>query len=165
MFEDSVINFADNIYLWEKSNNHFQGTTYKQTRDRVHTFAAGLMKLGLNCGDRVTLLAEGRNDWVISELGVLYCGAINVPLSIKLNEPEEISFRLQHSGSKMAIVSKRQIQKVLDVADNIPSLETIICLDKIDLKDKRVVLAETIIEQGIEFLKTNSVEFIQRFQF
>ncbi len=36
---------------------------------------------GLNRGDRIALLGEGRNDWIISELGILYAGGINVSLS------------------------------------------------------------------------------------
>ena len=42
------------------------------------------MSLGINKGDRISLLSEGRNLWVIGELGILYAGAVNVPLSIKL---------------------------------------------------------------------------------
>ena len=96
LLETSAKNFPDNIYLWQKTTDTFEGTSYKETLRRVHAFGAGLMQLGLKHGDRVTLLAEGRNDWVTSELGVVYNGAINVPLSVKLNEPEEIAFRYCH---------------------------------------------------------------------
>jgi long-chain acyl-CoA synthetase len=48
-------------------------------RQSVVEFAAGLMSMGVLKGDRIALLSEGRNDWVISELAVLYCGAINIP--------------------------------------------------------------------------------------
>ena len=56
------------------------------------------MSLGLNKGDRVALISEGRNDWVMSEIGILYCGAINVPISVKIDEPSDLKFRLTHSG-------------------------------------------------------------------
>lgn len=39
------------------------------------------MSMGIKKGDRLALLSEGRNDWVISELGILYAGAIDVPLA------------------------------------------------------------------------------------
>ncbi len=163
LFEESVRRFPENIYLWEKKNGVYEGTTFRQAHEKVLLFAAGLMKSGLKPGDRVTLLAEGRNDWVISELSVLYNGAINVPLSIKLNEPEEIAFRLQHSGSRIAITSNRQLNKILAVADSCPLLETIICLDNIPLNDRRVIEAATIIDQGKSFLESNREDVVKRY--
>lgn len=163
LFENSVNQFSDNTYLWQKKGGQFQSTTYKETRKQVHEFAAGLMKLGLQPGDRVTLLAEGRNEWVISELGVLYNGAVNVPLSIKLNEPEEIAFRLKHSGSRLAIVSGKQLQKILSIWSGLPMLELIICFDKTETKHAQVRYFEDIVENGKKFLVTNSEDFKKRF--
>jgi long-chain acyl-CoA synthetase len=164
MFENSVQKFADNIYLWQKNNHHYEGATYKETRERVHALAAGLMKLGLEPGDRVTLLAEGRNDWVVSELAILYNGAINVPLSVKLNEPEEIKFRLLHSGSKMIITSAGQIKKVLSISDSLPDLKYIICLDEYTKANHEVLFAGNIIEEGHRFLKEHLSEFESRYK-
>ena len=103
LLENSAKQFPDNIYLWEKTGEKYEGLTYHDTLRRIHTFAAGMMELGLKPGERVTLLSEGRNDWVVSELGILYNGAINVPLSINLKESDEIAFRLKHSESRIAI--------------------------------------------------------------
>lgn len=164
LFENSVNKYADNIYLWQKTNSKFEGTTYKDTRTRVHALAVGLMKLGLEPGDRVTLLAEGRNDWAISELAILYNGALNVPLSVKLNEPEEIRFRLAHSGSKMAIASAGQIKKILTIASSLPDLKYIICLDNFTHSDFEILYLENIIEEGRQFLKTNLSSFENRYK-
>ena len=60
--------------------------TYNETKLRALNIGAGLVTLGIERGDRVSILAEGCNNWIISELGLLYAGAISVPLSIKLEE-------------------------------------------------------------------------------
>ena len=78
----------------------------------MHQFAAGLIASGIKKGDRLALISEGRNDWVVCELGILYAGAVNVPLSVKLTEPSELKFRLMHSGTRMLIASKGQVGKV-----------------------------------------------------
>ena len=127
-FEESVEKYGNNIYLWEKPNDKYEGTTYEETRRQVYEFAAGLMKMGIKKGDRVSLLSEGRNSWVIGELGVLYAGAINVPLSVKLN-PAEVLFRINHSESTMVMVSAGQAWKVKEIAASCPCLEKIICFD------------------------------------
>ncbi|NLE36240.1 MAG: AMP-binding protein [Bacteroidales bacterium] len=127
-FEENVEKYASNIYLWEKFQDKYEGTTYQETRRQVHEFGAGLMQLGIKKGDRVSLLADGRNSWVIGELGILYAGGVNVPLSIKLNA-EEIRFRMTHSGSRMVITSSTQARKILDVIDRCPELEKVIFMD------------------------------------
>jgi long-chain acyl-CoA synthetase len=127
-FEENVEKYASNICLWEKLQEKYEGTTYQETRRQVQEFGAGLMQLGIKKGDRVSLLADGRNSWVIGELGILYAGGVNVPLSIKLN-PEEIRFRLSHSGSKMVITSSTQAPKILEVIDRCPDLLKVIFMD------------------------------------
>lgn len=127
-FEESVDLYGNNVYLWEKPNDKYEGTTYSETRRQVYEFAAGLIKLGINKGDKLSLISEGRNSWVIGEMGILYTGAVNVPLSVKLN-PDEIKFRINHSESKMILVSSIQAQKLNDVLKDCPTIEKIIHFD------------------------------------
>jgi long-chain acyl-CoA synthetase len=163
LFESSIKKYADNIFLWQHNNEKYVGTSYYQTGQRVHALAAGLMKIGLEYDDRVVLLSEGRNDWVISELAILYNGAINVPLSVRITESEELRFRLEHSGSKMAIASRRHIDKILDVADSITSLKTIISLDPVESNNKSVLYIEDIVKEGQEYLKEHEKEFRKKY--
>jgi acyl-CoA synthetase (AMP-forming)/AMP-acid ligase II len=93
LFEPSARRFPANVFMWEKRNGRYQPTTYADTRERIHLCAAGFLALGLRPGDRVALISEGRNDWVVAELGILYAGGINVPLSVKLDEPADLRFR------------------------------------------------------------------------
>jgi long-chain acyl-CoA synthetase len=127
-FEESVEKFESNVYLWEKPQDKYEGTTYGETRKQVYEFAAGLITMGIKKGDRLSLISEGRNNWVIGELGILYAGAVNVPLSVKLN-PEEIKFRINHSGSRMVLVSSIQASKLKDVIKDCKTIEKIIHFD------------------------------------
>ena len=110
-FEESVEKFSNNVYLWEKPGEKYEGTTYGETRHQVYEFASGLINLGIKKGDRLCLISEGRNNWVVGELGILYTGAVNVPLSVKLN-PDEIKFRINHSEAKMVLISSLQAHKL-----------------------------------------------------
>lgn len=162
MFEQSAKAYAENIFVYQKENNEYKGYTYAQVKQRVHLFAAGLMQLGLNPGDRASLLAEGRLDWITGELGVLYNGAINVPLSIKLT-PEEILFRLNHSGSKFIITTSRQLDKVVKVKEHCQALEKIILLDAYTGSDNSIKTIESIIDEGKLFLSDSAGLFSERF--
>src|SRR5512135_2179015 len=105
LFEDSVRSYPANVLMWEKKDGRYQGTTYLEARALVHRFAAGLRAMGLRPGDRVALIAEGRNDWLVSELGVLFNGAVSVPISVRIDTLSDLRFRLAHSGSRFVICS------------------------------------------------------------
>ena len=164
LFEESVRKFPNNPYLLEKKNNAFEPETYSQVRERVYLFAAGLMSLGVKKGDRLALLSEGRNDWVISELGIMYTGAINVPLSVKLGDASEISFRLFHSGTKMIVVSGNQAIKLKNLKNEISGLERVIILDETADLDEKDILFSEVIERGKRFLETNRADFEKTFR-
>jgi len=158
LFETSVVNYPDNIYLWEKQNGKYQGTTYKETREQVLNLAAGLVKMGFKKGDRAALVADGRNDWIISELGMLYAGGINVPLSIRL-ETNEIAFRLKHSGAKLIFVSKHHADKIEKIRNELPELEKVIYLDGKEKYLEEDVNYLDIIREGKVFRQTNTETF------
>ncbi len=151
LFETSVQKFPNNPQLWEKLTDKYVPSTYKEIQESVYHFGAGLMSLGLKKGDRSGLLSEGRNYWLISELAVLYCGAINVPLSVKL-EASELKFRLEHSGAKMIIVSAGQAPKLAEIIDQLPALEMVIIMDGTPAPGSREIAFKEVVEKGRAFL-------------
>jgi long-chain acyl-CoA synthetase len=120
--------------------------------------AAGLVSMGLKKSDRAGLISDGRNDWIISELAMLYAGGINVPLSIRL-EKNELSFRLYHSGSKFIFVSKQHEHKVEAIRDELPELEKVIYFDGKEDPGKNDLNYTALFKAGEEYLKTNSELF------
>jgi long-chain acyl-CoA synthetase len=120
LFEKSVEKFSNNTFLWEKKTTVFEPITYTQTKEQVYRLAAGLIQSGVKPGDKIALLSEGRNDWITGELGILYTGAANVPLSIKLEESNDLIFRLQHSETRYIIVSGSQLKKIRRIAQSLP---------------------------------------------
>ena len=155
LFETSVEKFSDRIYLMEKKGNNYEGITYRQTREEVLRFAAGLVQLGIQKGDRIGLISEGRPDWAIAELGILYAGAINVPLSTKLDAQAELTFRLKHSESRMLIVSRNQAPKAEEIRSSLPDLEKIIFLDGKENPGEGDLNFEDVKQLGDELLKSD----------
>lgn len=164
LLETGVQKFGDSVLMWEKRDGQYQPFTYRQIQERVHAAAAGLMSMGIQPGDRVGLISEGRNDWVVSELGILYAGGINVPLSIKIEEPSEIKFRLAHSGCRMVIVSGNQARKLDTIKRDLPDLEETILLDASDKPHADEITMDEVVRRGTEFLKRHRSEFERRWQ-
>ena len=164
--EKYVAKFSKNPFLWEKNldSGEWESTTYEETLAKAKRIAAGLMALGVQKGEKVSYLSEGRDLWVIGELGVLYAGAVNVPLSIKLGETNDLVFRVKHSDSKYIITSKFQLPKIRTILPECPMVEKVIIFDEVaDKKENEIYLSE-IIAMGDEFLATNEDLFIQRYK-
>jgi long-chain acyl-CoA synthetase len=164
LFEECVSKYPDNPLMWEKTTDKFEATTYKQIREKVYQFAAGLIAMGVNKGDRIALLSEGRNDWVISELGILYAGAVNVPLSVKLGDASEIEFRLVHSGARIIIASHQQARKLKVLKHTLTQLEKVIHLDvDKEMGEKDIAFAD-VMAKGTAFLASNYAQFEGRWK-
>jgi long-chain acyl-CoA synthetase len=159
LFEESVAKFGNNVMMLEKRTDRYQSSTYNDIHKLVHQFAAGLVSIGIKKGDRIGLIAEGRNDWVIAELGILYSGAINVPLSVKIEELPELEFRLAHSGCRMVIVSGSQASKVCTIKNNLADLEKIILLDPRESNDGDLLNYQDVMKSGQRYLDSHAPEF------
>ena len=131
LFENSVKQYPDNPFLWEKTRDAFEPTTYKEVQQQVYAAGAGLIALGVKKGDNMALLSEGRNAWIIGELAMFYAGATNVPLSIKLEEANDLLFRLVHADVKYILVSGNQLKKIRAIMDKLPLVEKIIVIDEL----------------------------------
>ena len=161
LFEESVSKYGSKEFLLEKHNGKFEPTSYNETKSLALKIGAGLAALGIERGDRVSILAEGCNNWIISELGLLYAGAISVPLSIKLEESNDLIFRLRHADVKLVFVSKYQLPKVRRIASELADLKHIVVWgeDEKALGEGEMTL-ESVIKCGEEYLKVNEESFM-----
>lgn len=150
----STEKFRQNIFLWENSGNGYQGITYGELKTSVYQLAAGLISLGVEKGDRVALLSESRNLWVISEFAMLFAGAVNVPLSVRMNDPEEIRFRVAHSGATFMMVSGGQLPRIRDIRKNMPGVRWVIVLDDPPMVMPDEITAGELIRLGEGLLAT-----------
>ncbi len=160
LFEESVRLYPNNTFLLEKTDKKkgFEPTTYAQVKEQVYRLGAGLQALGVKKGDNMALLSEGRNLWVIGELAMFYAGAVNVPLSIKLEESNDLTFRLIHGDVKFIMVSEQQLKKVRKIKDQLPDVEKIIILNGEHECEEREILLADVMAMGDKFLAEHTME-------
>ena len=151
--------FSELTFLREKVDGVWTETSFRATREEAHKIGAGLVALGLKKGDKVSLLSQGRNLWITSELGILYAGGVNVPLSIKLTESIDLLFRIQHSESRYVIVSEQQLPKIRSIIKDCPLVEKIIVLDPIEDYQANEMSITDVIAMGEEYLKEHAEEW------
>ncbi|HAN78633.1 MAG TPA: AMP-dependent synthetase [Bacteroidales bacterium] len=149
MLRNAVTNYPDSQYVLEKDDSGYVGKKYAQVQKEAECFAISLLINNFTKGDRVALLSEGRSSWVVSEYGILMSGGVCVPLSIKLI-PEEILFRINHSGAKAVLVSKNTYEKVLSI------------VDKIEIPEFKLIYFDSDLAQAKEKCQTQNPNFVER---
>ena len=151
--------YSSLTFLREKVDGVWTETSFEETREESYRIGAGLMQLGLKKGDKVALLSQGRNLWITSELGILYAGGVNVPLSIKLTESTDLLFRIQHSDSRYVLVSEQQLGKIRNIIADCPKVEKVIVLDPIaDYRENEMPISD-VIAMGEAYLKEHMEDF------
>ena len=158
LFEESVRLYPNNTFLLEKTKKVFEPTTYTQVKEKVYNLGAGLQALGVKKGDNMALLSEGRNWWIIGELAMFYAGAINVPLSIKLEESNDLLFRLIHGDVKFVMVSGTQLKKIRLIKEQLPQVKKIIVFDEQDHYEENEMFIGDVVKMGEEYLKEHTLE-------
>lgn len=162
LFNKSVDNYAHEPFLWEKTSHEFLPTTYLETKQKTHQLAAGLISLGVETGDKIALLSEGRNAWIIGELAILHAGAINVPLSIKLEESNDLIFRLVHSEAKYILVSGNQLKKIRNIISAIPQIKKIVIFDELAEYAENEISIDELLATGKAYQKAHPMAVVER---
>ena len=160
--------FANNVYLREKVDGVWKAITQAQTRTEAYRIGAGLMALGLQKGEKIALLSESRAMWILAEIGALYAGAVDVPLSVNLGEGQDLLFRIHHSDAKWILVSANQLPKIRAIIAECPAVKKVIVFDDTafhvdNLREGEIKMSE-VQRMGDTFLAENRQLFVNRYK-
>ena len=159
--------FADNVYIREKVGDKWNEITQKQTREEAYRIGAGLMALGLEKGDKIALLSESRAMWIMAELGAMYAGATDVPLSVNLGDGSDLLFRIHHSDTKWILVSANHLPKIRAIIGQCPDVKKVIVFDDtafyVDRLQEGEIRVSEVQKMGDEFLASNRQAFVDRY--
>ena len=106
----------------------------------VRPLALGLAELGVEKGDRVSILGNTRPEWTYFDFAALSIGATVVPI-YQTNSPEECRYVLENSDAKVVVVEDdEQLEKIREVRDQLPQLEQVVLMtgagdDAISMED------------------------------
>jgi long-chain acyl-CoA synthetase len=123
-----------------KDGDRWIDRTFDEVVEIVRPLAFGLVTLGVEKGDRVSILGNTRPEWTYFDFAALSIGATVVPI-YQTNSPEECRYVLDNSDSKVVVVEDaEQLEKVRQVRDQLPQLEQIVLMtgsaeDAISMED------------------------------
>ncbi len=120
--------------MFKGEDKEFHSLSYKAVYQTVLDFSAGLLLAGCKPKEHVGLIADNRKEWLHISFGIMGIGAADVPRGCDATE-QEITHILSFAGCRFAVLeNETQIKKVLKNIDDIPSLECIISIDKVEFE-------------------------------
>ncbi|ABG30398.1 long-chain fatty acid--CoA ligase [Roseobacter denitrificans] len=121
--------FADAPAYREKEYGIWQSWTWAETLEEVEALALGLVDLGVQEGDFIAVIGRNRPRLYWAMIAAEMVGAVPVPL-YQDAVAEEMAYVLSHCGARFVIVGdQEQVDKVIEIGDQLPSFEQMIYLD------------------------------------
>ena len=115
--------YGDAPALRHKVGEEWRDISYSDFGQTAKEVALGLIDLGLEPGDKISILAHTRPEWSYACFGILTAGGTLVTI-YQTNSPEECQYVLQHSDSRAVFVEDGvQLAKIREVEDQCPELE------------------------------------------
>jgi long-chain acyl-CoA synthetase len=109
-----------------KQDGDWVKLSFDQVLETVRSLSLGLIDLGVERGDKVSILANTRPEWTYCDFAALSAGAVVVPI-YQTNSPEECQYVLENSDAKVVVVEdEEQLEKIREVRDRLPMLEHVV---------------------------------------
>jgi long-chain acyl-CoA synthetase len=120
---------ADRPAIKHKVGDEWVDVPYKDMAEKVKHVSLGLIDLGIQPGDKVSILSNTRPEWTYACFGILGAGATCVSI-YQTNSPEECHYVLHHSESRAVFVEDaEQLEKIREVEAELPKLELIVVIE------------------------------------
>jgi long-chain acyl-CoA synthetase len=109
-----------------KRDGDWTEISYGELGEHVKANAMGLLALGIEPGDRVSILGETSAEWTLADLAALCIGAVVAPI-YHTNSPDECRHVLKDSEAKLVFCENaEQLGKIEEVMDDVPSVEHLV---------------------------------------
>jgi long-chain acyl-CoA synthetase len=132
----AVKKYGDKPAQRYKVGDEWVDASYNELGEAVKEVALGLIDLGIEPGDKVSILAHTRPEWTHACFGILTAGGTLVTI-YQTNSPEEVQYVLGHSDSRAIFAEDaEQLAKVRQVEGDCPELRNVIVMDPGDLPSK-----------------------------
>jgi long-chain acyl-CoA synthetase len=127
LLPNAVVRFGPRpAVMFKDDDGNWVTRTFSEVADTVRALSLGLMGLGVEKGDKVSILANTRPEWTYFDFAALTAGAVVAPI-YQTNSPEECRYVLEDSDAKVVVVEDdEQMEKIRAVRDQCPQLEHVI---------------------------------------
>lgn len=117
------------IAVRQKDLGIWQEFTWQEAYNNVRDIALGLISLGLERGDRVTIVGDNDRQYLWADLGIMSTGGVTVGIFTDAT-PNEMEYVISHSEAVIAMAKdQEQCDKLLEIREHLPHVRQVIYWD------------------------------------
>jgi long-chain acyl-CoA synthetase len=118
--------YGDARAILYREGEEWISRSFREVEETVRSLALGLVELGVEPGEKISILANTRPEWTYLDFAALSIGAVVVPI-YQTNSPQECQYVLENSDAKVVVVEDdEQLAKIAEVRDRLPLLEQVV---------------------------------------
>lgn len=119
----------DAVAFRSKHLGLYRSRTWRDYAALVARCARGLHALGLATGERVAIMGDACEEWMIADLGAQAAGAITYGI-YPTSSATELEYQLRDGGAAIFVAENQEyVDKVLPLVDRLPALRAIVVID------------------------------------
>ncbi len=153
LFWNAAEKRADKVIFRQKSFGLWQTLTWRELAGIVREIGMGLIELGFEPGETVSILGNTRQEWLFCDLGALCAGGVSSGI-YPTDSATQVQYLSEDSRSVYLFVEdEEQLDKALEAREQLPLLRKIVVWDMEGLRgldDPQVISLERLREIGRE---------------
>jgi long-chain acyl-CoA synthetase len=162
LFAKRVAELADRTAHREKDYGIWRSYSWNHYFEHARLLALGLISLGFKRGDAVAILSEDNKEWLYVDMGAQCAGGIVTGI-YTTDSASQLAYIVNDSDARFLIVENdEQLDKYLEVQNEMPNLLKVIVLDAEglhDFADGKVMFLKDLYALGAEELKRQPRRF------
>ena len=151
IFWDAVNTRKNKTAMREKDLGIWQAISWSEYGEKAKHVGLALNSLGLNKSDVVSIASEGIPEWLFTDLGVICVGGISSGV-YTTDSSSQVEYLVNDSKTSFYFAeNEEQLDKILEVRENCPSLKKIIIYDLEglhDFSDPQVISFSELVKLG-----------------
>ena len=165
IFWNAVDRRSADIWLRQKEFGIWRSWTWAQVGQAVREIGHGLIAIGFDARETASILSNTNVEWVLCDLAVLSANGVANGI-YPTDAAEQVNFLSADSGTTVLFVEDdEQLDKALEVRDQLPALRKIVVFDMDGLRDfhdPMVISLDTLRQLGREHIAQQPKALEQR---
>ena len=158
MFQNTVASRRDKVAAQVKVRGAWRDITWGELDKTSRCVSAGLVKLGIEPKQMVSVMSNTRIEWVEADLGILGAGLTTVPI-YQSSTAEDTQYILRDAGAVAVFVEDdAQLQKLRELRAHIPQVTKVIAFTGTPAAGDWEMSWSDFLKEGAEHLKLHEGE-------
>ena len=158
LFSKRCLELGEKVAHREKHLGIWKSFSWIDYYENVRMIALGLYSLGLRRGNTVSIISEGRKEWIYTDVATQCMGAICSGV-YTTDSAQQLLFQLSNSESSFLFLdTDEQLDKFLSVSSEVRDVKKVIVFDRKNLANfyhDKVIFLDELYDIGKAYLASS----------